>query len=84
MSAAVQWGLWLGTTLASFGWFEYQAVKDRDEREAEGKRSETLTSTMRAWMGIDPPRWWRWICGPLFGAFCFYLFTHFLFGWFMF
>lgn len=76
---ALKWGLWLAVTLGSFGLFEAQAIKDRTD-----KPSGTLTSTLRRWMGIDPPHWRRWIFGPLFGGFCFYLFTHFLFGWFMF
>lgn len=84
MEPVWRWVLWGASSLIGFGVLEYFGVTGSDERRAKGKRPGTLTATLRFWLGIDPPHWRRWILGPLFGGFCFYLFTHILFGWFMF
>jgi hypothetical protein len=72
-----RWAAWLIGVLATFFALEAPALR---QRVAE-KPSGTLTATMRRWLGIEPAARRRTILGPLFGAFCTYLFGHFLFGW---
>lgn len=71
------WGLWLLGTLASFAWWERKAFQDR----GEGKPSQTLTATMRCWLGLKPRGRRRFLLVPLFAAFVGYLWSHFLWGW---
>lgn len=68
------WLAWLAGLLATFGVLETRALIAREP----GKPSGTLTSTMRRWLGVDPLRRRRWVCGATFVAFWAYLAAHFL------
>ncbi|MEV8610286.1 hypothetical protein AB0383_20565 [Amycolatopsis sp. NPDC051373] len=70
------WSLWLAGTLVSFAWWERKALLSRIPE----KPSETLTATVRRWMGVKPRAPRRFVLVPVFTAFCAYLFLHFVAG----
>lgn len=70
------WALWLAGTLASFAWWERKAIQQR----SPGRPSQTLTSTMRNWIGIKPRKFRRFLLVPAFTGFCTWLIAHFVGG----
>lgn len=79
MSPTIVWACWLGImVLGTFGLLEGAALKSK-------KSGDTFSETLRRWLGVNPPRWYRWIgvtaFAVIFGGFSIWFFGHILFGW---
>lgn len=76
-----RWAAWLVAVVGSFAYLEGRAVRRRPKLEP-GKRTGTLTDSVRWWTGRTQRKPRRFVFGALIGAFCFYLYTHLVHGWF--
>lgn len=78
MDASTRWALWLTATLASFAVLEAVALR---EPLTDDKPSDTLTASLRMWLGIQPASRRRWIAGTLFAGFWVWFAGHIAIGW---
>lgn len=69
----ITWAVWLLFTLGSFGLIEGDAL-------VTNHVDRTLSDRLRAWLGIRPRKWWRFIGATIFITFMGWFGPHILLG----